>query len=134
MFTLVEECMRRIGLHHQTLPGFTHVPLSDPPVVPIPNCQSAFQYIEKLRKWVLMKWNSHARHDRRLKNGEGVARVLSQGPPQQLHLPDIKRAAACFVVLNHVVKNDFFKRRGEVRHIKCPFVNEVVLWGERPSL
>src|SRR6202012_4945882 len=108
MFTLIEECMRRIGLHHQTLPGFTRVPLSDTLVVPIPNCQSAFQYIEKLGKWVLMKWNTHARHYRGLKNGEGVARVFSQGPPQQLHLPDIKRRAACFVVLTNVVMNDFF--------------------------
>src|SRR5258708_39066747 len=63
-----------------------------------------------------MKWNTHTRHDRHLKNGEGVARVSSQGPPEQLHLPDIKRRAACFVVLNNVVMNDFFKRRGEVCH------------------
>src|SRR5277367_2601733 len=45
---------------------------------------------------------------------ERVACVFSQGPPEQLHLPDIKRRAACFVVLNNVVMNDFFKRRGEV--------------------
>src|SRR5260370_23107914 len=116
MFTLVEECVRSIGLHHQTLPGFTRVPLSDTLVVPIPNSQSAFQYIEKLCKRVSMKWNTHTRHDRHLKNGEGVARALSQCPPEQLHLPDIKRRAACFVVLNNVVMNDFFKRCGEVRH------------------
>jgi len=52
MFTLVEECMRRVGLHHQTLPGFTRVPLSDTLVVPIPDRQIAFQHIEKLWKGV----------------------------------------------------------------------------------
>src|ERR1700679_2974234 len=117
MFTLIEERMRRIGLHHQTLPGFTRLPLSDTLVVPIPDSQSAFQYIEKLCKWVLMKWNCHTRHHRHFKNGEGVARVLSQSPPQQLHLPDIKRRPACFVVLDDVVMNDFFEWCREVRHI-----------------
>src|SRR5258708_24716984 len=117
MLTLVEECVRRIGLHHQAFAGFIHVPLSGALAVPGPNSQSAFQYIEKLRKWVLMKWNTHARHHRGLKNGEGVARVFSQGPPEQLHLSDIKRRTACFVVLNNVVMNDFFKWRREVRHI-----------------
>ena len=114
MFTLVEECMRRIGLHHQTLPGFTRVPLSDTLVVPIPDRQIAFQHIEKLWKGVFMKWNTHARRERALEDGERVARVFSQCPPQQLHWPDVQRRAACFVVLNNVVMNDFLKRRGEV--------------------
>ena len=39
---------------------------------------------------------------------------VSQCPPEQLHLPDIKRRTAFFVVFNNVVMNDFFKRRGEV--------------------
>src|ERR1700722_1964125 len=117
MFTLVEECMRRIGLHHQTLTGFTHVPLRDTLVVPIPDRQIAFQHIEKLWKGVPMKWNTHPRRKRALEDRERVARVFSQGPPEQLHLPDIKRRAACFVVLNNVVMNDFFKWRRKVRHI-----------------
>src|SRR3984885_565711 len=99
MLTLVEECVRRIGLHHETLSGFIHVPLSGALTVPVCKRQRAFQHIEKLRKWMLMKWNTHARHDRGLINGEGVARVLSQCPPQQLHRPDSKRRAACYVVL-----------------------------------
>jgi hypothetical protein len=45
--------MRRIGLHDQTLPGFTRVPLSDTLVVPIPDRQIAFQHIEKLWKGCL---------------------------------------------------------------------------------
>src|ERR1700722_11170763 len=114
MLTLVEECVRRIGLHYQAFAGFIHVPLGGALAVPGTNSQSPFQYIEKLRKWVLMKWNTHARHDRGLKNGEGVARVLSQCPPQQLHRPDIQRRTSRFVVLDHVVMNDFFKRCGEV--------------------
>src|ERR1700721_1583716 len=102
MLTLVEECVRRIGLDHQAFAGSIHVPLSGSLAVPGSNRERAFQYIEELRKWVLMKGNTHARHDRGLKNGEGVARVLSQCPPQQLHLPDIKRRTARFVVLNNI--------------------------------
>ena len=76
MFTLVEECMGRVGLHHQTLPGFTRVPLSDTLVVPIPDRQIAFQQVEKLCKWVPMKWNTHTRHNRHLKNGKGAVSYL----------------------------------------------------------
>src|SRR5271163_3382245 len=108
--------MRSIGSHHQTLSGFARVPLSDTLVVPIRDRQIAFQHVEKLCKGVPMKWNTHTRHNRHLKNGKGVARVFSQCPPQQLHRPDIQRRAAGLVVLNNVVMNDFFKRCGEILH------------------
>ena len=102
--SLLEECMRRIGLHHHAFAGLIHLPLSRALAVPGPNSQSAFQYIEKTRKWVLMAWNTHARHDRCLINGEGVARGFS---PSALHKqpyrPDIQRRASRFVVLNNVV-------------------------------
>src|ERR1700722_9689198 len=114
MLTLVEERVRRIGLHHQAFAGFIHAPPSCALAVPGPNSQSAIQYIEKLRKWVLMKWNTHARHDRGLKSAKGGAIVISQCPPQQLHRPDIQRRTSRFVALDHVVMNDFFKRCGEV--------------------
>ena len=132
MLTLVEECMRRIGLHHQAFAGFIHVPLSGALTVPVCNCQLAFQHIEKLGKRVLMKWNTHARHNRHLKNGKGVACVFSQCPPQQLYRPNIQRRTACFVVLTaiwDVVTAPFLrcgaslKFKGELK--RCPVLSVV---------